>query len=92
MLSLAINDRVYNSSVSTILLFVCKIWIFQVEDVPHHFVPDLCCLQRIADIRWQHRVSSAEVLDRVLRFSDPIGVTILKYRLRWPFRILQVSF
>ncbi|CAH8469301.1 unnamed protein product [Schistosoma curassoni] len=51
------------------------------------------CLLRIADIQWQHHVSNAEVRHRVFgrRDDNPIGVTILKHRLRWPGHVLRMS-
>ncbi|VDO75850.1 unnamed protein product [Schistosoma mattheei] len=51
-------------------------------------------IANIADIQWQHHISNAEVQHRVLGHEDdiPIGVTILKYQLRWLGRVLRISF
>ena len=54
---------------------------------------DYCCVRRIADIRWQHHVSNAEVQKRVFGYSDETStsVTILKHRLRWLGYVLRMS-
>ncbi|VDP53882.1 unnamed protein product [Schistosoma mattheei] len=41
----------------------------------------------------QHHVSNAEVRHRVFghRDDNPVGVTILKHRLRWPGHVLRMS-
>ncbi|VDP09051.1 unnamed protein product [Schistosoma mattheei] len=51
------------------------------------------CLPRIADIQWRHHVSNAEVRHRVFghRDDNPIGVNILKHRLRWLGHVLRMS-
>ncbi|CAH8633227.1 unnamed protein product [Schistosoma margrebowiei] len=88
--SLAVKDRIYNASVRAVLLYACETWPFRVEDVRRPSVFDHRCLRRIADIPWQHHVSNAEVRHRVFGPSDdnPIGVTILKHRLRWLGHVL----
>ncbi|VDP84909.1 unnamed protein product, partial [Schistosoma mattheei] len=67
--------------------------IVAVEDVRRLSVFDHRCLRKIADIQWQHRVSNAEVRHRVFgrRDDNPIGVTILKHRLRWLGHALRMS-
>ncbi|VDP48392.1 unnamed protein product [Schistosoma margrebowiei] len=91
--NLAAKRRMYNASVRAVLLYACEIWPLQVEDVRRLSVFHLPCLRRIAHIQWQHHVSNAEVQHRVFRHRDdhPIGVTILKNRLRWLVRVLRMS-
>ncbi|VDO85513.1 unnamed protein product [Schistosoma mattheei] len=64
-----------------------------VEDVRRLSVFGHRCLRRMADIQWQHHISNAEVWHRVFgcRDDNPIGVTILKHRLRWPGHVLRMS-
>nr|AAX30122.1 reverse transcriptase [Schistosoma japonicum] len=50
------------------------------------------CLQRIADIRWKHHVSNAEVRHHVFSLSDnSVGFSILNHGLRWLGHALRMS-
>ncbi|VDP64221.1 unnamed protein product [Schistosoma mattheei] len=91
--SLAVKGRIYNASVRAVLLYACVTWPLRVEDVRRLSVFDHSCLRRIADIQWQHHVSNAEVRLRVFgrREDNPIGVTILRHRLRWLGHVPRVS-
>ncbi|VDP57959.1 unnamed protein product [Schistosoma mattheei] len=76
-----------------VLLYACETWPLRVEDVRRLSVWDHRCLRRIADIQRQHHVSNAEVQHRVFgrRDDNPIGVAILKHRIRWLGHVLRMS-
>ncbi|VDP32098.1 unnamed protein product [Schistosoma margrebowiei] len=92
--SLAVKGRIYNASVRAVLLYVCETWPLRVEDVRRLSLFDHRSLRRIADILWQHHVGNAEVRHRVFghRDDNPIGVNILKHRLRWLGHVLRMWF
>ncbi|RTG91107.1 uncharacterized protein DC041_0008631, partial [Schistosoma bovis] len=56
--------RIYNASVRAVLFYACETWPLRVEGVRRLSVFDHRCLQRIADIQWQHHVSNAEIRHR----------------------------
>ncbi|CAH8464156.1 unnamed protein product [Schistosoma margrebowiei] len=91
--SLTVKGRIYNASMRAVLLYACETWPLGVEDVRQLSVFDRRCLQRTADIQWQHHVSNAGVRHRMFgqRDDNAIGVTILKHRLRWLGHVLRMS-
>lgn len=73
--------RIYFAAVVTILLYGSEVWNTTKKQLHRFEVFHQRCLRRILRIKWFHRVSNAEVLERAK--INPIETYIGANRLRW---------
>ena len=92
--SLKIKGRVYNASVRSVLMYGCETWSLRSEDTRRLEAFDHRCLRQLAGVRFEDRVSNAEVRNRVL--GDKVGEKALGHRielsrLRWLGHVLRMQ-
>jgi hypothetical protein len=88
---LATKGRVYAAAVRPVLLYGSETWPLRAEDVRQVSVFDHRCLRSIARVRWDTRVSNAEVRRRVLGVRGlSVECLINLYRLRWLGHVLRM--
>ncbi|VDP44585.1 unnamed protein product [Schistosoma curassoni] len=78
-------------AVRSILHYGSETWPVRVEDIPILLVFDHRCLQSIARISWDHRVSNAVVRIRVLgKDGKSIDEVVKLHQLRWLGHVLRM--
>ncbi|CAH8587547.1 unnamed protein product [Dicrocoelium dendriticum] len=73
------KGRVYNAAVRTTLLYGCETWPVKPTDIKRLVRFDHRCLRSLADVWWEHRLSSVRVRLHVFsarRLSDPFSTII----------------
>jgi hypothetical protein len=89
---LSIKGRVYTAAVRPVLLYGAETWPVRTEDLNRLSVFENRCLRRIAKVRWENRVSNAEIRRRVFG-SHQLSVmrAVNLSRLRWLGHVLRMS-
>ena len=59
--SIPVKDRVYNTTVRSVVLYGCETWPLRQQDVHHLEVFDHRCLRQLANVGWSDRVSNLGV-------------------------------
>jgi hypothetical protein len=91
-MGLRVKLLVYDSVVRNVLLYGCETWPKKVADFARLEAFQLRCYRRILGINFRHRVSNAEVLQRVNRTDAPtIDAIIQQRRLRWFGHVLRMD-
>ena len=80
--------RIYASAVLTILLYGSEVWNTTQKQIHRFEVFHQRCLRRILRVKWFHRISNEEVLERAR--INPVARYISANRLRWFGHVLRM--
>ena len=83
------EDTVYRASVLTSLLFGCEAWTLTKKQTMRLEKFHQTCLRRIAKIKWFHKVTNYEVLDRCKIHS--VQSMIDSAKLRWTGHVVRMN-
>ncbi|VDO62219.1 unnamed protein product [Schistosoma margrebowiei] len=87
---LSTKGRVY-CAVRSVLLYGSETWPVRVEDIRGLLVFDHRCLQNIARISWDHRISNAVVRTQVLgKDGKSVDKVVKLHHLRWLGHVLRM--